>query len=263
MVSYLEGRTTRDGRKRAPTLLFGANYRRGFPWIRALLAIGVVGAGVWAAYQRHSYVSPQDQFLHKVSVRPYGVLGTTITLQGSLKREAPEPDEATAVVDPAELMVVYNTTAKATGTSGAIYNWLGLRGVFPNDVVLALGKMSDAKHHDYKDKHVIHVVSPDLREGVWSEREAAIELSRAYRNIIHEFVVSECDTLRVPPISDGTLSGDLFNQMPPITHEAFKMAFEQLHIFDKEYVLRPDKKIDLCVFMNRDWDRYNTVFKVL
>ncbi|CAD2212848.1 hypothetical protein AGDE_04012 [Angomonas deanei] len=81
--------------------------------------------------------------------------------------------------------------------------------------------------------------------------------------MLHEFVQSECDVLRMVPLSDGVLSGALYNQMGPITHEALKLAFEQLHIFDKEYVLRDEKKLNLCVFVNRDWDKYKNAFKYL
>ncbi|EPY23638.1 hypothetical protein STCU_07602 [Strigomonas culicis] len=191
-------------------------------------------------------------------------MGTTMTLQGGLKRESGEPDELTAVTDPADLSVLLSSASKGSATSGAIYKWLGLHARFPSDVVLAISKYCDAKHHEYPgEKHVIHVVSPDFREGIWTEREAAIELSRAYRNALHEFVVSECDNLRLVPLSDGNQSGPLYNQMAPITHEALKMAFEQLHVFDKEYVLRDKKKIELCVFVNRDWDKYSNAFKNL
>lgn len=70
--------------------------------------------------------------------------------------------------------------------------------------MLALSKVCDAKFYSYaSDKNVIHVIPPDFREGMWSEREAAIELSRAYRNTLHEFVVSGCDELRLPPLSNG------------------------------------------------------------
>lgn len=270
MVSYLEGQVTKDGRKRAPRHLFGANYRKPFPWIRVGLGLVVMAGAVDMAYRRLTYVSPQEQFIRKIKIRPYGVMGTQMTLQGSLRQEGPKPDETMVITDPCDLMQVFTSAAKATGTSGAIYKWIGLTKEFPNDVVMAMGKVCDAKLHRYGaegkeggEKHVIHVSAPDFREGIWSEREAAIELSRAYRNVLHEFVVSECDTLRMVPLSDGVQAGPLYNQLPGITHSALLMAFEQLHIFDREYVLRDKKNMELCVFMNREWDMFNNAFENL
>lgn len=264
MVSYIEGRMTHDGRKRAPRLLFGSNYRKPFPFFRAGLGIATMTFVCYTYYKQSTHVSPQQQFMRKIKVQPYGVLGTQMTLQASLRREAVEPDESMAITDPTDLLQVYGSAKDATGTSGSIYKWLGLSGPFPDDVVVAMNKVSDAKHSTYPgEKHVIHVSVPDFREGIWSEREAAIELSRSYRNTMHEFVMSECDTLRMVPISSDIRSGPLFNQLPKITHEALLMAFEQLHVFDKEYVLRPQKHIELCVFMNREWDAFDKVFKNL
>lgn len=265
MVSYLEGRTTKDGRARAPLHLFGANYRKPFPWIRVGLGLSFLLFAANAAYRRSTYISPQQKFIRKIQIQPYGVMGTQMSLQGSLRQEGPKPDESMVITDPCDLMHVFTDTSAATGTSAAIYKWAGLTGTFPNDVVLAMGKVCDAKHHCYADKagverHVIHVSAPDLREGIWTEREAAIELSRAYRNLLHEYVISDCDVLRLVPLSSGQQSGGLYNQIPPITHEALLMAFDQLHAFDKEYVLRDQKTIELCVFMNREWDMFKNAF---
>lgn len=262
--SVIAHRTTRDGRRRAPQHLFGTNHIKPFPWFRAIIGTGIMAAFVYETYRRGTYQTPQEIFISKIKVRPYGVLGTSMTMQGSLRREANEPDETVAVTDPADLMTLYSGAKKATGTSGAICKWLGLKGAFPDDVVVTVSRPTDAHHHLYgEDKHVIHVVGPDFREGIWSEREASIELSRAYRNVLHEFALSECDTLRMVPISSGDLAGPLHAQMPPMTHDALIMAFEQLHTFDKEYVLRPGKNINLCVFVNRDWDMFETAFKTL
>lgn len=256
--------TTRDGRKRAPRHLFGNNHIKPFPWFRVIIGVGIMGTVVYGYYRRSTYMSPREQFIRKITVRPYGVMGTSMTLQGTLRREAADPDSTIVITDPSDLMVLYTGAKKATGTSGAIYKWLGLKNSFPDEVVLAVSKPCDAKHHMYgEDKHVIHVVGPDFGEGIWSEREASIELSRAYRNVLHEFAISDCATLRMVPISSGDKAGPLHDQLPPITHEALLMAFEQLHIFDKEYVLRADKKIDLCVFVNRDYDMFHTAFKNL
>ncbi|RNF02005.1 uncharacterized protein Tco025E_08475 [Trypanosoma conorhini] len=260
MVSYKEG-VTRDGRKRAPRLLFGLNVVRPFPWIRVLVGVGAMAFVFRQQYLAHYYLSPEEQFLRKIVVAPYGVLGNQMTLQGSMIRAGGEPDEGVVVVDSADLRHIFTTADGATGASGAIYNWLKLRGPFPDEVVRAISRVCDAKWFRYGDKNVIHVIAPDFREGTWSEREAVLELSRAYRNALHEFVMSDGNVLRVAPISHGAHSGPLYNQLPPLTQSALSMAFEQLHVFDREYLLRRDKSIELCIFMNREWDMYQTVFK--
>ncbi|EAN90476.1 hypothetical protein C3747_76g225 [Trypanosoma cruzi] len=260
MVSYKEG-FTRDGRKRAPRVLFGVHTIRPFPWIRVALGVGAMAYVFRQQYLARYYISPEEQFLRKIVVAPYGVLGNQMTLQGSMVRAGSEPDENVVVVDSADLRHIFTTADGATGASGAIYNWLNLRGPFPDEVVKAVWRVCDAKWFRYGEKNVIHVIGPDFREGTWSEREAALELSRAYRNALHEFVMSEGDMLRMAPISHGVHSGPLYSQLPPITQSALSMAFEQLHIFDREYLLRQDKSIELCIFMNREWDMYMNVFK--
>nr|CCC95590.1 unnamed protein product [Trypanosoma congolense IL3000] len=261
MVSYAYA-LTKDGRRRAPRPLFGVSIVKPFPWLRIALGIGGMAFLVRREYKSRYEVSPREQFLRKVAVTPYGVLGMQMSLQGGLVRAGSEPDEGTCIVDPADLRHIFTTATGAEGASGAIYNMLGLRGPFPDDVVQAISRLCDAKLHKYSEKNnVIHVIDPDFREGTWSEREAALELSRAYRNLLHEFVGGEGDVLRVPPLSSGQRAGPLYSQLPIITQSAMAMAFDQLHIFDREYLLRRDKRIELCVFMNREWDLYQSVFK--
>ena len=107
---------------------------------------------------------------------------------------------------------------------------------------------------------VIHTIGPDFRVGKWTDREASLALARAYRNVLHEFVMSGCDTLRVAPVSSGIYSGPLYNQVPVLTQEALTLGFDQLHEFDKEALLGPKKRIELCVFMSREWDSYCNAF---
>mmetsp|Transcript_8597 Transcript_8597/g.9698 ORF Transcript_8597/g.9698 Transcript_8597/m.9698 type:complete len:272 (+) Transcript_8597:50-865(+) len=263
MPSQIELRTTKDGRKRAPQKLFGVHHIKPFPWIRVLAACGAVYAFYYQNYAKDQAMTPQMKFIKKVKVVPYGVLGTQLTLQGSLVRVAPEPDEKTVIVDPAGLKYIHSLAANAGGAAGAIYNWLGLRGEFPEEVRRWVSKVCDAKLYEYAEgsKKVIHAVGPDFRQGEWSEREAAIELSRAYRNALHEFVTSEGDNLRLLPLSGGVFAGPLYNQLPPITQQALIMAFEQLHQFDREFLLREQKSVELCIFMNREWDMYKSVFE--
>lgn len=264
MPSQEIGHVTRDGRKRAPQNLFGVHHKRPFPAIRMCLAMGVV----YYLYQQNYSMqteSPQQKFLRKVKLSPYGVLGTQMNLQGGQGRIASEPTENMVIVDPAGLNYIQSVASMAGGAAGSIYNWLGLKGAFPEDVRRFVTKTCDAKYHEYTtptgaSKHVIHAVGPDFRQGEWSEREAAIELSRAYRNVLHEFAQSEVDHLRLLPLSGGVFAGPLYNQLPPITQQALSMAFEQLHTYDREYVLRDKKVIELCIFMDREYDQYKTVF---
>lgn len=86
MVSYLQNQVTRDGRRRAPRHLFGPNYITPFPWIRTCIGIGIVTASIYAYYRKMYYVSPQEQFIKKINVAPYGVLGNQMSLTGTLKR---------------------------------------------------------------------------------------------------------------------------------------------------------------------------------
>jgi O-acetyl-ADP-ribose deacetylase (regulator of RNase III) len=264
MPSALVGRTTTDGRKRAPQNLFGVHHRRPFPALRMFLA---VGAAYYVFQQNYAIKteSAQQKFLRKVKLSPYGVLGTQLNMQGGQSRIAAEPNENTVIVDPAGLKYIHGVAAGAGGAAGSIYNWLGLRGAFPEAVRRFVTKPCDAKYHEYEGpdgtvRRVIHAVGPDFREGQWSEREAAVELSRAYRNVFHEFAQSEADHLRLLPLSGGVFAGPLYNQLPPITQQAISMAFEQLHTYDREYILKEKKVIELCIFMDREYDQYKTVF---
>lgn len=264
MPSQLTGIVTTDGRKRAPRNLFGVHHRKPFPAVRMLIAAGAAYYLFQQNYVTHTE-SAQQKFLRKVKLSSYGVLGTQMNMQGGLSRMAPEPDEDTVVVDPAGLKYIHGVAAGAGGAAGSIYNWLGLKGAFPDAVRRFVTKACDAKYHEYEGprgavRKVIHAVGPDFRQGEWSEREAAVELSRAYRNVFHEFAQSEADHLRLLPLSGGVFAGPLYNQLPPITQQAISMAFEQLHTYDREYLLKEKKVVELCIFMDREFDQYKNVF---
>ncbi|CAD2212849.1 hypothetical protein ADEAN_000026100 [Angomonas deanei] len=142
-------RYTKDGRRRAPQHLIGSGYVKPFPWIRAGLGVAFMTAFVVTVYRRSNQVTPQDQFMKKIKVQPYGVMGNQMSLTGTLKQETHAPDEATAITDPADLSVLLSSASKGVGTSGAIYKWLGLTGRFPADVLLAISKYCDAVYHQY------------------------------------------------------------------------------------------------------------------
>lgn len=301
MVQYLKGLVTKDGRVRAARPLWGPHRRNTFP--AKTLAAFACAVLVFAKrkYDDTTAMPKCKQFLNKIDIMPYGVLGTQLSLTGTLKSVGREPNSDTAIVDPAGLHHIHGSASNAGGASGAIYHYLGLTGAFPTDVRQFIHKATDAKLFKYPipgaapipdttpvkrppgvpvDKTpssneatvvpeanliqptlpVIHVVGPDFRRGKWSEREASLELARAYRNVLHEFVVSDAKLLRLTPISGGIFSGDLSDQMPPITQEALSCGFDQLHQYDKEVILKPDRKIELCMFMEREWDPYCKAF---
>lgn len=265
MPQYAPVKFTKDGRARAPLHLFGPHRnRRRIAFGPGLFAATIIYYFGKKKYDEYYTITPQQRFLQGVRIVPYGVLGTQLSMQGSLVEVASPPDQATVITDPAGLPYVRGVTKGAGGAAGAIYNFLGLNGgPLPDDVKARIHSIGDACYHDYNGKKVIHVVGPDFRQGKWSEREAAIELARAYRNVLHEFVISEADTLRLLPVSAGVFSGPLYNQMPALTQQALSSGFEQLHPFDKEQATREGKRIELCVFMNREWDMYTTAFKEL
>lgn len=266
MPQYGPPRYTKDGRLRAPLHLVGpARNRRRLAFGPGFFLFCCFSAAGKYYYDKYAVLTPQQEFMRGIRIVPYGVLGTQLSLQGSLLDKAPLPDENTVITDPAGLHHIRGTPDGAGGASGAIYNWLGLRKAFPDDVRRSIGRVGDAKYHDYDGKKVIHVVGPDFRTGKWSEREATIELARAYRNLLHEFVMSDAEVLRIAPVSTGIFAGPLYDQMPPMTQQALSSGFEQLHVYDKETLngtatQRP-KKVELCVFMNREFDMYNKVFE--
>jgi O-acetyl-ADP-ribose deacetylase (regulator of RNase III) len=360
LVQWAKPLKTKDGRMRAPRPLLGPHRESKVPWTAVVIFGGLAYVGAKRQYDKFTYVSPQQRFLQKIEIVPFGVLGTQLSSAGSMLTVgiAPEKDVGTVIVDPAGLHHIHGVADGAGGAAGSIYKWLGLRGRFPEAVRLAIAGPCDAKLfaydasklkaqggfvepptaaassassaasspaassttptagrpwylfwkksesvpapsggaaasssssttttatpaaaasasdattgrgdaslatalHEQQLRRVIHVVGPDFRLGQWTEREASVALARAYRNILHEFALSGADKLRVPPVSGGIFSGHLYNQMPMLTQEALAAGFDQLHKYDRETLLQNNKKIQLCVFMDREWDGYCRAF---
>jgi hypothetical protein len=261
LVTYGPVRYTKDGRVRAPRILLGPHNNTTWPKVKKFMAFTAFAYSASIAYAKWQDVPIETQFLRKLAVRPYGVLGTAMVLTGSNIRVADEPDETCAIVDPTSLEYLQATADDAANTSGAIYKWAGITGRFPKSVSEGVFKVGDAKWNDYDGKAIIHVVTPDFRIGNWTEREATLELARAYRNLFHEFVMSGRRTLRIPPLANHLNAGDLYNSIPPLTQQALISGFDQLHPFDKEYVLK--SRIELCIYQEREWDKFATVFTML
>ena len=261
--AYEPPKLTKDGRLRAPR--FKLMHRRAGWRIPMLFQAGFFGLACWVTkrqYDRFTYVTPQQKFLQRLEVAPYGVLGTKMKGSGTLTQIGAPPDADTCIVDPAGLQYIKNGTKGAGGASASIYKFIGLSGAFPEDVSGAIFRATDAKFHAYKggEHKVVHVVGPDFRDGTWSKREAALELSRAYRNVLHEWVLSETKTLRLLPISSGIFAGTLSDELTPLTHEAICVGFEQLHPFDQQACIAEDRRVELCIFNEGEYPKYVTAF---
>jgi hypothetical protein len=131
-------RFTADGRKRAPQLLYGqAAYKR-MPWLKIGAAVVVLAAYRW--YNEEEALAnkkPHQRVLDKLVLRPYGVLGTQLSLQGSLHEVAALPGPDVCIIDPAGLHHIQGTPEGAGGAAAAIYNFLKLnkKEKFPEDVL--------------------------------------------------------------------------------------------------------------------------------
>eukprot|EP00759_Apiculatamorpha_spiralis_P057383 PhF_6_TR8628/c0_g1_i1/m.13467 len=201
---------TADGRRRAPTQYFG-------PWERdkgartrqglggTFFQIACVLGGIKYAWTYFTTEHEGAPFIRKVRVLPYGVLGTQQSSSSvAMLTVAPLPDKSHAVVDPTNTTMIEKGPANASGASAGLYRWMGVNEAkqYPESVRKSLHAAGDAKLFVYPpdEKNIIHVASPDFQHGHWTRPEAVRVLARAYRNIFHEFAVSECHTLRVNPV---------------------------------------------------------------
>jgi hypothetical protein len=254
-------------------------------------------------------------FAATVPVWAFGVLGTAMTSEGKFENVAPPPFEVPgggcAFVDPAGLHHIQPPGGPkgAHGASGAIYKAIGISHLesFPADVQASVTKTSDAKYHMYtkaktkkedngggdadnndandKDEvHVIHTVGPDLRKdfdpvnapGVAFTRPQALgALSRAYRNILSEFVASKQPMLRLLPVSGSIFAGAFLPEMPALTFEALQAGFGLLEANEKRALTATNsqeeggkgggmggrRSIGLCVFSENELELfYNAGF---
>ena len=266
--SWHPAQVTKDGRIRAPRFKLAHERNRDkiyrVPIFMQLAFVGGVIYFVNDQYERFSHVTPQQRFLQKMEVQPYGVMGDRMKGSQTLVPFGSPPDKDTTIVDLTNLKVVKNNVLRASGASKTVYNFLGVHDKLPSAVADALWKPTDAKLHRYSrsngEQPVIHCVTPDFRKGLWSKREAALELSRAYRNILHEFVLSDTNTLRVAPVGSGIQSGTLHDEMAVLTHEAMSVAFEQLHPFDQKALIDDQRHIEVCIFSELEYEKYVVAF---
>lgn len=197
-----------------------------------------------------------SEIFRRVKVVPYGVLGLS-----SDGKQAVEPDEHTAFVDPAGLHHIQGGgPSGAGGAAGALYKWLGINNdaSFPAPVVAAITQPLLAKFHAYGRRMCIHVIGPDFRQRPYTRDEAVRELAQAYKNILLEFHYSGLPRLRLLPVSGGIFSGPFGPQLPELTAEALTLAFGELQPELRKDVL--GKNLELCIFMAKEFPDFEKAF---
>lgn len=200
--------------------------------------------------------------LPHVQIVNYGVLGTALTAEKKMEQVAPEPDEDTAIADPAGLEYIQEKGPKeASGAAGAIYEWLGIKSdsSFPERVRNEVKAEGEGLYQRYgskgKYKKVIHVVGPQLQKlevtGPESVEIAIDRLAKAYANTLRQYLFTQAKTLRLLPISGGIFAGPFIDDMPWITFAALERGFRQLKESDKDKLLhglRCGGRLELCIF---------------
>ena len=229
---------------------------------------------------------PAHDFMRAVVVRNYGVLGKRMA-GGGEEAAAPAPDKHTMIVDPCSARFVRTqgcAIADAGGASGAIYEFIGYRddAGFPADVVNGIEREGDVFYHKYgwpNSKHVIHCVGYDFR--TYAKRElgdlalspeiARDLLAKLYERLLMETAKSGPSTLRLVPVSAGIFAGPLLGDMPAITAEALLDASAACFASSKMVGAKAEKDVfadyaahatvELCVYLERDFARYEAAWK--
>jgi hypothetical protein len=138
------------------------------------------------------------------------------------------------------------------GGAGAVYYWAGCsddyeldskvrEGLFPSKETYGTGQRRAAfkAYGREKDKKVIHVVSPDLKNlpGVekLTEQQAIKELADSYHAVFEVFAMLEdrydcCkfETLRIAPLASEYNAGKFRNSMTSLTAKGLKEALRRL-----------------------------------
>eukprot|EP00759_Apiculatamorpha_spiralis_P011979 PhF_6_TR19088/c0_g1_i1/m.28075 len=218
-------------------------------------------------YKQSQYQSNTKQIMRKINIMPYGVLGTRLFADGSVRPDGQPPNAGIVIVDPAGLHHIHGETGPqgAGGASGSIYKWLGIDQLtsFPSIVKQRITRDGDACFYSYDNntKNVVHVVGPDFRKGEWTRRAAVTALARAYCSVLAEY--SEAirvgdggvtrHTLRMIPISGGIFSGPYAAEMPSLTWEAIELATRYLNSNEMDVLMSPScRDISMCIFMEKD-----------
>eukprot|EP00940_MAST-03C_sp_MAST-3C-sp2_P001648 g1648.t1 len=221
------------------------------------------------------------QFMSKLKIVPYSVLGTSLQ-EGAFKvvNSPPQKDDKEAIVDPAGLPYISGKSpiSQAGAASGSIYKWLNIRDApkFPSDVSKAITKATDAKYYEYDgSKHVVHVVGPDFRMSsqvlrsdiadcskcddsgkAKADDELGVRvLSRAYENVLRETAKAnqkkKIESIRLLPISGGVFAAHFKSDMHFMTFSALMRGFSQLSEEEQDSLLRM-KDIKMCIFLDSE-----------
>ena len=197
----------------------------------------------------------------RLAVRPFGVLGSRLTLREGVKKVAAGPAPGHPIVDPAGLHYIRNGPGGAGGAAGQIYRWLGIGedAEFPAAVRSAIQAPLQAKMHFYGMKACLHVVGPDFSDRSCSREEAIAELTEAYSAMLREFGKSRMGGLRMLPISGGIFAGPFAPELPVLTRIALRGAFDGLPRNLQQAV--SVARLDMCIFMEEEYDAYVEAFE--
>lgn len=205
--------------------------------------------------------STASSILPHIVVEPYGVLGAQLQLSNLITEKVASPGSEVAVVDPAGLQYIQHFGPKgAGGASGAIYKWLGIQDsdAFPHDIRDSIHTEGDAKFHQYGQKAIIHVASPELSM-VTDQAVARQLLATSYANVLREFVTSAETKLRLLPIASGIFAGPFSTELPELTFAALDDGFRSLPEFSQSALLDKlayQSSIEMCIFAEAELDAY-------
>ena len=149
----------------------------------------------------------------------------------------------------------------AGGAAGQIYRWLEIseHDAFPKPVRDAIRTPLQAKLHYYGTKACLHVVGPNFRGRSCSRDEALGELTEAYSAVLREFAGSRLGGLRLLPISGGLFAGRFAPELPELTCNALRRAFDALP--DRAQHIVSVARLDMCIFMESEYDLYVEAFE--
>ena len=197
----------------------------------------------------------------RLSIRPFGVLGTVMT-PGGVRKVAQGPAPGLAVLDPAGLPFIRSSGPRgAGGAAGQIYQWLNIaeHDAFPAPVRNAIRAPLQAKLHYYGTKACLHVVGPNFSSRNCSRDEALGELEEAYSAVLREFAGSKLGGLRLLPISGSTFAGPFAPELPTLTCSALRRAFDALP--DRAQHIVSVARLDMCIFVESEYKLYAEAFE--
>jgi hypothetical protein len=90
--------------------------------------------------------------------------------------------------------------------------------------------------------------------------EATEELTKAYSNVLTEFLVTGLPILRLLPISGGIFSGPFSELLPSLSTRALLAAHERLTATQQTH-LACNTRIELCVFMEADFPLFQAALE--